>query len=180
MPGRRRLESLPPFEEFDLNQCSRPTQTVRYGTVRRADGPRREDDVRNSCRVCDRDLHCDCLAKRTGSNSTSGSARPTARSPHATKTLSLMCKAPRHRSRRLANKLCGYLSAATAKAKCASEYSGPLPRGFRVRIEAPVQRFGWTPAAKARRTSSERLRAPILSMTRARWISTVRGLISKS
>src|SRR5262249_55726078 len=36
------------------------------------------------------------------------------------------------------------------------------------------------PAASARRISSDRLRAPVLSMTRERWISTVRGLIARS
>ena len=40
--------------------------------------------------------------------------------------------------------------------------------------------FGCRPAAKAERISSDKLRAPILSITRARWISTVRGLIAKS
>jgi hypothetical protein len=36
------------------------------------------------------------------------------------------------------------------------------------------------PAARLILISSDRLRAPILSMIRARWISTVRGLIARS
>lgn len=39
---------------------------------------------------------------------------------------------------------------------------------------------GARPAARLMRINSDRLRAPILSMTRARWISTVRGLIARS